>query len=175
MSDLTTVDGVRAYMLATTSEEDWNKRCLEVKAANDGSYPACWYEAVIVANVEGQVFGAKDSGLRLEVLEAPTDGQSMVRLKNGEEVFAALVTTVMISIDHLAQNTPIVLYELVMACRDREHRLFGRSGQDLLELSLIERLDENGCAEIHDSIRAIVESAAAGEDLDMVIGSPIAD
>lgn len=99
----------------------------------------------------------------------------MVRLKNGEEVPAPVVTAVMISVDHLAQNVPIVLYELVMACRDREHRLFGRSGQDLLELSLIERVDEAGRAEIHDLIRAIVVSAATGEDLEMTIGSPIAD
>lgn len=43
---LTTSQGVRDFMLASTREQDWNDRCNEVKAANKG-YPDFWYNTVI--------------------------------------------------------------------------------------------------------------------------------
>ena len=50
MSDLTTRDGVTDHMSKSASEDDWNKRCDEVVAAN-GGYPNFWYEAVVMSGL----------------------------------------------------------------------------------------------------------------------------
>lgn len=44
--DLTTVAGVTQFMQQSTSEADWNQRCDQVKAANNG-YPSFWYFAIV--------------------------------------------------------------------------------------------------------------------------------
>lgn len=49
--DLTTPDGVRAYMSAATSEDDWNSRCEEVQGANGGDYPYFWCETILVSGI----------------------------------------------------------------------------------------------------------------------------
>ncbi len=92
-----------------------------------------------------------------------------VQLKNGAEEAASLVNIAMNSITTLLKSKPIVVYELVMKCRDSNHELFGKSGEDLRELSLIE-----ADGSVHSSIRNIVLSAASGDGLDMVFSSPIA-
>lgn len=60
-------------------------------------------------------------------------------------------------------------YELVMKCRDKNHQLFGNTGERLKKLRLIE---EDGS--IHGSIRNIVLSSAEGEGLEMTFKSPVA-
>lgn len=49
-SYLTTPKGVVEHMESSTSERDWNDRCDQVKAANDG-YPSFWYSAVVLSGV----------------------------------------------------------------------------------------------------------------------------
>jgi hypothetical protein len=93
---------------------------------------------------------------------------STVTLKNGSEEVQPLVTATMLSLRSLVQDKPIVFYELVMKCRDRNHRFFGSSGQTLTDLGLVEA--DGG---IHESIRNIVLSATEGEGLEMTLGSPI--
>jgi len=99
---------------------------------------------------------------------------SPVRLKNGDEVPEVMVKVVMLSLKTLNETYPIAFYELVMACRDREHVLFGNSHEILARLTLIEEIDDTGRPRIHDLTRSIVLSAAEGEELDMRLVSPVA-
>lgn len=50
MNDLTTIEGVKQHMRESTSEKDWNRRCDEVKAANNG-YPQFWYAEIILSGL----------------------------------------------------------------------------------------------------------------------------
>jgi len=93
-----------------------------------------------------------------------------VTLKNGTEEAMPLVTVTMFSLQDLGKKSPLAVYELVMLCRDREHKIFSlRLADDLKGRSLIQ-LD----GRVHASIKNIVLSAATGDGLDMVIGSPLA-
>lgn len=49
--DIKTADGVRAFMSGSTSEDDWNSRCDQVKAANAGQYPSFWFPTVMVTGL----------------------------------------------------------------------------------------------------------------------------
>ncbi len=79
-----------------------------------------------------------------------------------------LVNVTMMSLRDLMQKNPIAFYELVMKCRNHNHKFFGNAGDVLKGLSLV----ETG-GSIHDSIRNIVLSAAKGDGLDMSLGSPV--
>ena len=48
--NLSTPEGVKAYMSQATSEADWNRRCDEVKRAN-GGYPDFWYSTIVLSGV----------------------------------------------------------------------------------------------------------------------------
>lgn len=89
-----------------------------------------------------------------------------VKLRNGAEEVKPAVQAVMMSLRSL---DPIAQYELVMKARDRDHELFGHSGEKLKALKLIE---PNG--RMHDTVRNVVLSAAEGDGLNMTIGSPVA-
>lgn len=91
-----------------------------------------------------------------------------VTLKNGQEEARPLVVATMMALRSLMAEEPIVLYELVMKCRDRDHRFFGNTGERLQELALAQ---PDGS--IHGSIRNIVLSATSGEGLDLVLHSPV--
>lgn len=68
MYDLTTPEGVVAYMGESTSRSDWSKRCDEVKAANDGNYPIFWYATVILSGLIDKILGAGASDLKVITL-----------------------------------------------------------------------------------------------------------
>jgi hypothetical protein len=55
-----------------------------------------------------------------------------------------------------------------MKCRDQKHQFFGKSGEDLKALSLVQN-----DGSIHESVRNIVLSAAKGDGLAMKFQSPI--
>lgn len=55
--DLTTVEGVKALMRSSRSEEEWNDNCNAVKRAN-GGYQAFWFGAVVLSGLAAEV---KDS------------------------------------------------------------------------------------------------------------------
>lgn len=84
-------------------------------------------------------------------------------LKNGSTEATMFVREMMMSLEFLMDDNVGAFYELVMACRDKEHALFGNAEQVLRDLSLYP---------IHDSVRNIVLSAVTGDGLDMVLGSP---
>ena len=55
MENLTTKEEIVAHMRLSVSEEDWDRRCDEVKAANGGDYPSFWYATIILSGVCGEV------------------------------------------------------------------------------------------------------------------------
>ena len=61
--DLTTKAGVEIHMLESANKLDWNKRCDEVKAANDGQYPDFWFETIILSGLLDKTLGAGSSGI----------------------------------------------------------------------------------------------------------------
>jgi len=95
-----------------------------------------------------------------------------VLLKNGSKEPKALVIGVMMSLNALTgqqtMQSAIGFYELVMVCRDRNHKIQGNDGEILEKIGLM----KDGV--IHDSVRNIVLSAVEGEDLNMVLLNPIA-
>ncbi len=54
--DLTKSRDVQIHMLGATSEQDWNDRCDQVKAANDGRYPSFWWEDINKSGIMAMVF-----------------------------------------------------------------------------------------------------------------------
>lgn len=92
---------------------------------------------------------------------------NMVTLKNGAVEAEPLVKVTMMSLGRLWDENPICAYELVMLCRDSNHKPFGNSDKILVELALV----QNG--RVHDSIRNIVLSSVSGEGLEMTFGSPV--
>lgn len=53
--DLTTVEGVKEYMLDCQNSEVWNFRCKEVTAANGGEYTSFWFPTIINGDVYAEV------------------------------------------------------------------------------------------------------------------------
>ena len=86
-----------------------------------------------------------------------------VILKNGAEEALQLVHVAMVSLKKLINDEPIVFYELVMCCRDRNHVPFGNTA---------EKLQARALFPIHDSIRNVVLSSVVGDGLDMALGNP---
>jgi len=56
--NLTTLQGVLAYMSQATSEGDWNNRCDEVKKANGGDYPSFWFLEMIASGEASRILGS---------------------------------------------------------------------------------------------------------------------
>lgn len=49
--DLTVASEVVKHMKAASTEEDWERRCSEVKRANGGQYPGFWFARIIMGGV----------------------------------------------------------------------------------------------------------------------------
>ena len=49
--DLKVRDDVREYMSRALDRDDWNRRCANVKADNNGAYPDFWYEAIVTSGL----------------------------------------------------------------------------------------------------------------------------
>lgn len=98
-------------------------------------------------------------------------GETMetIKLKNGAEEATQLVEVTMSSLRTLFKKEPIVFYELVMKCRNRNHEFFGKTGQTLQELGMSQK--DNA---IHNSIKNIVLSATSGDGFNMKLDTPIA-
>ena len=48
---MTTPTEVVKLMESSTSEDEWNANCDQVKKANGGGYPAFWYETIVSSGV----------------------------------------------------------------------------------------------------------------------------
>ena len=55
MLDLTTESDVIKLLESSQSEQEWNKNCNEIKAANDGHYPGFWFQEVVVNGLMAHV------------------------------------------------------------------------------------------------------------------------
>lgn len=53
-------------MKSSTSKEDWNNKCDQVKAANGGQYPEWWYAEIVISGLCDQVLGAGSSQIRFQ-------------------------------------------------------------------------------------------------------------
>ena len=92
-----------------------------------------------------------------------------VKLNNGSEELNGLVNVTYMSLGALLEKNPIVFYDLVMVCRDRDHKLFGKSGQTLVDKNLLQPDFRP-----HSSVRNIVLSAVKGDGLGMQLVWPVA-
>ena len=92
-----------------------------------------------------------------------------VTLKNGAVEAKPLVAVTLMSLEHLINSDPIAFYELVMVCRDKDHKPFGDT-REKLETSGLWQAHE---PRPHESIRNVVLSAVTGDGLDMVLGAPV--
>lgn len=90
-----------------------------------------------------------------------------VALKNGAEEAEFLVCAVIVSLQDLMRENPIVFYELVRLCNDHNYKLFGNTGEVLGKLNLI----RDGV--VHGSLRNIVLSAIECDELDIRLTSPV--
>ena len=114
-----------------------------------------------------------ETGIQAKGKKKMSEPIETVKLKNGTEEARPMVAVTMFALNGLMEEGKvIVLYELVQLCRNRDHVPWGKTGEDLKALSLIENRDG---WHVHDSIRNIVLSAAKGEGLEMSIGNPVAD
>lgn len=89
-----------------------------------------------------------------------------IKLKNGSEEVEALVATTMMALRGLFDEKPMVVYELAMLARDRNHKPFGGMTADIETVGLVQE------GQMHGSIRNIVLSAVEGEGLEITLGDP---
>lgn len=91
-----------------------------------------------------------------------------VTLKNGSQEAEAVVRATMLHLLRLFDEDPTLAYEFVMITRDPNYALWNDAGEQLKRLHL---LDQHG--KVHDSVRNIVLSSVTGDEMNMVIESPI--
>lgn len=65
--DLTTPEGVLAYIKQATSEADWNNRCDTVKKANGNDYPPFWFATMILSGEANKILGSFGSSADLRI------------------------------------------------------------------------------------------------------------
>lgn len=93
----------------------------------------------------------------------------IVTLKNGEKAPSSFVVAMMLVLDNLFKEKPVIFYEAAMCARDRNHKPFGKIGDDLVGLSI---LSEDGS--MHSLTRSVILSAIEGKDFDLFLVSPVA-
>lgn len=55
--DYTKLEDVKAALNETRSEDDWTRVCDAVKQANDGGYPAWWFQEIILSGFGDRMMG----------------------------------------------------------------------------------------------------------------------
>jgi hypothetical protein len=100
-------------------------------------------------------------------------GIEIVKLKNGAEEAEPIVTVVMMRLQSMMESGDLVdamlVYDLVMKCRDDSYRFFGENETKLKNMALVEH-----DGRVHDSIRNVILSSVVGDGLEMRIESPLA-
>lgn len=94
----------------------------------------------------------------------------VVTLRNGTRVAGSVVRTTALALEALLANHPMAVCELLEACKDPQHAMFGRTGSAALELGLIQGLHFDGRADIHDAVRDIVLASVAD---DLTLRDPV--
>lgn len=75
----------------------------------------------------------------------------------------------MMNLELLMNKNPIAFYELLQKCRNPKHAMFGNS------VEIVEKLGLMNSGLVHGTVKNIVLSAVAGDDLEMTINSPIVE
>lgn len=96
--------------------------------------------------------------------------RAVVTLKNNSKELEIAVKSVMFTVRHLLKQQPLVFYDLVMRCRDREYEMWSETEDGLKKLSL---LQPDG--QPHGTTKNIILSAVEGDEGDMYIVNPILD
>lgn len=97
--------------------------------------------------------------------------KNVVRLRNGSEEHASAVMAYGLTLEKLAVENPVALYELWELCKDPTHKVWGSDTLGLLQrLSLVQ-----GDGRVHDTLRNIVLSSLRSSDggLDFALVNPI--
>jgi cellulase/cellobiase CelA1 len=69
--DLKTAEGVKSFMSGSASEAEWNSRCDQVKATNNGDYPSFWYPTVVLGGVAKQTAANWNGSAEIKVQTIP--------------------------------------------------------------------------------------------------------
>lgn len=177
----------RAVVEATSRLQDERERLIPVAPAyHANGWPTGWYRDSYGGWVETQgpareLTYAEWKTLVDDIPQEVKDqtAHGMVVLKDGTKTPRVAVNVILISLTGLREQNPIALYELVMLCRNQGHRLFGNTGQDLVDLGLIEEAPSSDAMQdsytVHDVTRSIILSATEGEGLDLKLVNPIAE
>lgn len=98
-----------------------------------------------------------------------------VTLRTGRRVLASALGTTAMILDDMWITDPVAVFELVYACRDSSHVLWGNTGVRLKRNELITEVLSDGTARVHDYVRDIVLASTedAGPD-DVRMISPLA-
>jgi len=92
-------------------------------------------------------------------------------LRTGKTTLVPLLKVLTLSLRGLFESKPISAYEFVQLCRDPSHQLFGRTGAELLELSLVEMRGTEYV--VREDVRDIVLASIEGEELGMHLVNPV--
>lgn len=99
-----------------------------------------------------------------------TPEPKVITLRTGAQVPESVARTTLISIVALNTDNPVALFEAYEVARDKDHQPFGRTGEVLTGMGLLER---NGS--MHGATRDVILAAIAGyEDFDVRLVSPFA-
>lgn len=88
-----------------------------------------------------------------------------MKLKNGTDESATLVSATMMTLELLLSGKPVIFAEAVLLARDRTYLPFA---PDLLREYALVGSDNR----THDSVRNVVLSAVTGEGFDLTLGDP---
>lgn len=89
----------------------------------------------------------------------------MVTLPNGTDEARVLVAGITLSLTSMLGETPLVFYDLVMMCRDRNYEAFG----DNIKVIKLAGMLDIATGRPHDSVVNVVDAIVKGEELDMRI------
>src|SRR5258708_37551702 len=93
------------------------------------------------------------------------------KLRNGTTEAEQSVKSTMMRLEQLYDRDPVAVWELREKCRNPRHQFFPAAGETLLRHGLL--LPD--LLQPHSAVKNIVESAVAGDLVDMHLQSPYAD
>jgi hypothetical protein len=97
-----------------------------------------------------------------------------VTLRNGKEAQAPAVSAVFVALRRLFETDALAFYELVTACRDSSHVIFSEPiAATLTSFALLESVNADGTARIHDLTRDVVVASVEGSDFEMRLRWPV--
>ncbi len=90
-----------------------------------------------------------------------------VLLTSGHEEYLGLVDIMLLVLPHLLASDGAAFYDLVMRCRQPDHRFSGNAAQRLTQWNLVD-----SAGQVNPGVRGIALAAIAGDGLEMHIVAP---